>query len=57
MSVKIQLELLEDGEVKIRSSMQDGPIIIFMLEKAKLTLLTKVDVKTEQSLIHKPGLN
>lgn len=47
-SVRVQLELLEDGEVDIKCSQQDAGITVIILEKAKLKLLGGIQLKSKE---------
>lgn len=44
-SVKVQLELKEDGDIDIKCSQPDAAMTLLILEKAKLKLIEGVNLK------------
>lgn len=55
MSVKIQLMLTPEGQVDVKSTVQDAAMVVLMLEKAKLKVVEGCLIKSEESRIFKPG--
>ena len=56
-SVKVHLELMPNGTVDIKASAPDVAMIVLVMEKAKLTILQKLVLKQESSILVPNGVN
>ena len=54
MKVTVHIEMNEDGEIQLSSSVKDGGMVMLVLEKAKLELLKGINLK-QSSIIKLPG--
>lgn len=56
-SVKVQLELMQDGTIDIKCSQPDASMILLIMEKAKLKLIDGINLKPkEDSKIIAPNM-
>ena len=56
-SIKIILELMPNGTIDIKSSVQDVAMIVLVIEKAKLTMLQRLVLKEESNILVPNGVN
>ena len=55
MEIQVNLKLLDDGSIDIKSTTQDVATIILVMEKAKFEMLKKIQIMKKTSLLA-PGL-